>query len=200
MSALDHPRFLAFTIAFAPATDVKTAVRNQLSQWWKRGILDNEYPPNLRPFQLEKEHNPAVKRVFLFEVEAQEPATLIEANLNDGYASLTHMVSGALPDYRFISVRSSSSQDEWPIQEFSLLQNQRQVRFVRTMRETGGWDYWEEGEIQPFEEPQAYKLRSKQDRITRNMIVRYLDQLSINLPLLLSGERARPLAAYVEAS
>ncbi|MEL7019199.1 MAG: hypothetical protein AAGL18_10775 [Pseudomonadota bacterium] len=195
---MEKVNFLAVTIVFAPVEKVKEAVDRQLFLWWK-SVNENENLTERHPFDLEKSVNPKPKKVSLFEVEAQEPAVLIEANLEDGYSSLTHMVSSAMPAYRFVIIRSSAgAKDEWPIQEFVLMQGKKTIRSLRVMKDTSGWEYWEEGKLQSFEEPELYEARVKKERLTREMIVRYTDRLSVNLEAIANGDGYRSVAFYAE--
>jgi len=199
VTILDDIDFLAFSLVFAPSAEVESAVLLHLNKWWKGGVNKVAPTTNMKPFSLEKKHNPSLKKVAIFGIDSDRPVSLIESNINDGYSSLTHMVSSTLPESKCIQILSAPvGRNEWPIEEFGLLQNRRYLRFVRTMLDTGGWEYWEEGQLQPFEEPEIYKKRNKKDRVTRELIVRYLSKLGINLAQIASGEGVQLSAFYTE--
>ncbi len=199
--AIDEIDFLAFTIAFAPPERVIQAVHSQLSRWWKEGLEDLTHVESPMPLHSPKEHNPRSKRVALFELNSSPPAVLIEANLNDGYASLSHMVSKELDRFDFVSIRSRPvGTSEWPIEEFRFLgRGQRDtIRHVWSALDTSGWCFGNEGEVQPFEEPETYGKKAIRDRLTRAQIVRYLGRLGVDLNKVARNENCRLLASLRE--
>ena len=55
------------------------------------------------------------------------------------------------------------------------------IRSVNVSNDVGGWTFEEGGEVQPFEEPEAYKNRKIRDRFTFEMLERYCRALGIEL-------------------
>jgi hypothetical protein len=199
LSAIGRLGFLAFAVVFAPEKSVVEAVHTQLSKWWKGGFEDCIPPRDLRPLQLPKGQNPRSKKVAIFALDA--PAVLIESNLNDGYASLIHMVSAKLDQFEFVKVRSKPvGTDEWPIEEFDLMKGGRNghVRHVWAALDTGGWKYGDTGDLQPFEEPEYYGKRAIKDRLTRSQIVRYLGRLGVDLEAVARNENCRLISYFSE--
>ena len=198
---LDQVDFWAFTIAFAPSQPIVEAVERQLSKWWKRGIEDCKQVHSLAPLHLPKEHNPASKIVAVYEVVSASPATLIESNLNDGYSSLSHMLSRSLTTATFAVIRSKpAGRSEWPIEEFGLI-NESQggyVRHVWAALDSSGWKFGNTGELLRFEEPDRYKKRRIRDRFTRGQIVDFLGQLGFDLRSLTEPDRHRLVRCFAE--
>lgn len=79
--------------------------------------------------------------------------------------------------YRCISVRSSSLEEEWPINELELYEDGERRRFLRAFRDDAKWDFHEMGERLWFEEEDRYRRRRIRDRVDREMLLRYLLQL-----------------------
>lgn len=53
------------------------------------------------------------------------------------------------------------------------------IRTVYSYAADGRWDFNAFGEVQPFEQTQAYTARLKRDRMTREMLIDYLDHFGI---------------------
>ena len=169
-NALDQIDFWAFTIAFGPENLIVDAVESQISKWWKRGFSDPPPADTLAPLRIPKEYNPTSKMGALFELKSAS-GVLIESNLQDGYLSLSHMLSRNLPATRFVIIRSSPvGRSEWPIEEFGLRKESAggYVRHVWVARDSGGWECGDSGKLQDFEEPEYYESRRIRDRLTRD--------------------------------
>jgi hypothetical protein len=57
------------------------------------------------------------------------------------------------------------------------------LNFERTLgvsKEGGRWDFWDEGERLPFEQPESYEAKKVRDRFTIEMLERYLAELGIH--------------------
>jgi hypothetical protein len=48
------------------------------------------------------------------------------------------------------------------------------IRLVRTMRDSGGWEFFQKGELQDFEEKDLYHRRIIRQRLDREAIIRYV--------------------------
>jgi hypothetical protein len=196
MGRLEDQGFLAFTVALAPADRILPAIRNQLARWWSDGIREAAVPTGEAPLLMAKEHNPWRKTVRVFDVEGSSPSTLIEANLEDGYYSLSMMVSEAIPDADFVSIRSAARNEQsQAIQSFHVFRGGRvrEGRLVRTMMESYGWDFFEMGQMLPFEEAAHYSRRLKKERVTRPLIARSCKAMGFDLEQILLGAGVRPL-------
>ncbi len=198
---LDEIDFWAFTVAFGPENLIVDGVEKQLSKWWKGGIADCPNAADLAPLRLPKEYNPRSRLVALYELQSPSSAIMIESNLNDGYSSLSRMLSRNLPNTRFIVVRSKPvGRSEWPIEEFGLMQESKggYIRHVWVALDTSGWKAGDSGELQDFEEPEYYKKRWKRDRLTRGQIVRYLGRLGVDVGSLADPDGYRLIRCFTD--
>jgi hypothetical protein len=55
------------------------------------------------------------------------------------------------------------------------------IRHVAVFNDVSGWTFDEDGEVQPFEEPENYERRRIRDRFTSEMLERYCRALGIEL-------------------
>ena len=51
------------------------------------------------------------------------------------------------------------------------------IRLVRTMRDSDGWEFFQKGEVQSFEETDLYDKRIIRQRLDREAIIRYLQRI-----------------------
>jgi hypothetical protein len=56
-----------------------------------------------------------------------------------------------------------------------------QERYVCTMNDGGKWAFFNQGQLQPFERPERYKMRRIRDRFTPQMLEEYCAALGIQL-------------------
>jgi hypothetical protein len=70
-----------------------------------------------------------------------------------------------------IAVRSSTQEDEWPLNEFIAYESNQQRRVVRVMKDSPRWDFYTAGEPLPFEDPGAYTARRVRDRFQREALL-----------------------------
>lgn len=76
--------------------------------------------------------------------------------------------------YEVASVRSTTSKVEYPINEFVVHKDNQIQRFVRAMRDSPKWEFYEQGEPLAFENSQKYKERLIKNRLVREDIFLYL--------------------------
>jgi len=77
----------------------------------------------------------------------------------------------------FISVRSTAPDHSNPVNEFAIHAGKetKAFRWVRAMAGELHWEFHAEGEPLPFENIQAYKARRIRDRLTREMLLTYME-------------------------
>lgn len=73
-----------------------------------------------------------------------------------------------------VAVRSSTKEDESPINEFITYASNQRQRVVRAMKDSPRWDFYTEGAPLPFENPGAYTARYVRDRLQREALLDYL--------------------------
>ncbi len=102
--------------------------------------------------------------------------TVFMGNFRDG---LSHMVFASSPDnsYTWINVRIYDDPD-YPGCVFDYYSDHRNIlRRVMACKDEQGWDFAQEGSIQPFENPGYYERRLKKDRLNRQIITEYMERL-----------------------
>lgn len=55
------------------------------------------------------------------------------------------------------------------------------IRYLSVSNDVRGWSFSESGDVQPYEEPDAYKQRRIQERFTIQMLERYCRALGVEL-------------------
>lgn len=199
---LEDLDFWAFTVAFGTSQSIANAVESQLAEWWKNGIDDYLGYGSLAPLQLQKEYNPASKIVAVYAVDSASPVTLVETNLNDGYSSLSRMLSRRLPTTTFAVVRSKPvGRSEWPVEEFGLINESSGgfIRHVCAALDSGGWIFENSGGLLGFEQPEQYRRRRISDRFTRVHIVEFLGHLGLDIFSLANPECYKLVKCLSEA-
>jgi hypothetical protein len=74
-----------------------------------------------------------------------------------------------------VSIRSSTQDDEWPINEFIVYESNELRRCVRAMKDSSRWDFYTQGVPLNFENEEAYTSRRLRDRIERESLLRYVE-------------------------
>lgn len=73
-----------------------------------------------------------------------------------------------------VTARSSTRDDESPINEFIAYESNQRRRVVRAMKDSPRWDFYTEGEPLHFEDQNAYTARRVRDRLPREAVLGYL--------------------------
>jgi hypothetical protein len=55
------------------------------------------------------------------------------------------------------------------------------LRTVMACKDEEGWDFVQEGPVQPFENPDYYARRMKKDRLNREIITEYMEKLGFSI-------------------
>ena len=76
--------------------------------------------------------------------------------------------------HRVVQVRITSASEEYPINEFISFSSGKMQRIVRAMRDSPRWQFYAEGEVQPYENVSAYTARKIKDRLVRETVLQYL--------------------------
>jgi hypothetical protein len=66
------------------------------------------------------------------------------------------------------------------------------------MRECNRWKFGSLGAVRSFEEPESYSRRAIKDRLTRAMILRYVERIGVDLEAVLREGAYTPLACFTE--
>lgn len=76
-----------------------------------------------------------------------------------------------------VAVRCSPPNDENAINEFAWYENKQLRRFVRAMKDSPRWTFYERGEVLAFEHTDKYKSKLIRQRLTREMVLQYVTAL-----------------------
>jgi hypothetical protein len=74
-----------------------------------------------------------------------------------------------------VSIRSTTQDDEWPINEFIVYESNELRRCVRAMKDSSRWDFYTQGAPLNFENEAAYQARRLRDRIQRESLLGYVE-------------------------
>lgn len=75
----------------------------------------------------------------------------------------------------YVSVRTSTADREFPINEFDYHERGERRRFVRAFRDYPNWEFLQIGAPLPFEQTSKYNKRKIRDRLCREDILSYLE-------------------------
>ncbi len=168
----------AFSILDCPLSRARKAILEQASAWKRPLVFERETVRDVRPI-LDSPDGPARppelrKAILLSEVEGPNgKKTLFVSSVADGYSSMVYMVSSKVPGIH-VSIQISRSSIQYPRNALTALQAEECVRVVYAMRDTNRWEFFQNGTPMPFEDVSLYSARLKRNRVTPEIISRYL--------------------------
>jgi len=114
-----------------------------------------------------------------------EPATTVEGtvmlvNYQDGWYTMVNILAGELAS-KVIKVTSSRDDETYPVTFVTVWEDGKEKRIVRSMLDGDRWEFFEQGEIQDFEEPEYYRRRRIASRFNRQILIEYMKKLGIDL-------------------
>jgi hypothetical protein len=77
--------------------------------------------------------------------------------------------------YPGVSVRSTTQEVDWPINEFVTYQGGAEQRVVRVMKDSPRWNFFQRGEPLPFEAQTPYAAKRVRDRFQREALLAYVE-------------------------
>lgn len=169
---------LSPTIVGAASEAVEDAVQLVLSR-----IAPGKYKRVDGPFQIDQVYQiePSAGAAHLFRLAVYAPTSapdtsVILTNLADGWHSLSGLVAKELkrPQIQIVSTQEAA---EYPQNLFEYWLDGESARKVMVMRDTDQWVFFEEGVPQEFEETSVYSRKIKKQRLTRDLLLRYLAKL-----------------------
>jgi hypothetical protein len=178
MNILDHFEDFRFSILPCDMQTARQGIRAQ-SAIWGRSINERDtVVRDIRPIYLSvdgPEHLPAIHVGILLSGVGQgkNAKTLFVSSVADGYASMVMMLSAKIPGI-FVSIRVSKSDTPYPCNELSARSNGKWIRTARALLDSGGWEFFQEGDPLPFEDVSHYSARMKKKRVTPEIIEEYL--------------------------
>ena len=109
-------------------------------------------------------------RVVFFAPEAVPRRTVMFASASDGWPSLAYVLGlrlqGAVIDFAL-----SSAHNPWPRNAFDLSRGGKRVRHISAMKDDPRWVFWQQGDVLPEEDAEAYDRRLVRDRFNREGVV-----------------------------
>lgn len=112
--------------------------------------------------------------LLLWSPRSQPDLTAFMPHVQAGDYFVTAQASWKLKS-TYVSVRSTTQNEEWPINEFDCYERGEQRRFVRAFRDSPRWDFHEIGEPLEFENVEKYQRRRIRDRFCREDLIAYLE-------------------------
>lgn len=188
MMTLDDFSFLPITFFTQRLDAIRVVLVDEVSPKW--GNCSVRVGPLRMPFKGAPKPGGAhdVDSVF-FTTSAAPGYTILLANLEDGWSSLGFAISKHLPG-RVFQCALATLDEEYPMNAIYILEDGKNIRCVRAMKDYPRWDFFETGERQPFENPAYYTRRYIRDRLNREIMVEYLEKLGIHIrdPLFWQAE------------
>ena len=181
---------IAWSLGFiqAPLSEVVAAWerwQDSLEQLYERETLRDkpllEQLARLPP--LESPHT----RRLLVATDSGWTAYFDNALLGGDPAPWVGVLSEQLTCRGVIATHIPPAQYAYPATQFELLgpEGTPSLRYVRTVAagifDSGRWSFEERGDVQPFEEAERYERARIRERLTREMLVRYLAALTIRV-------------------
>jgi hypothetical protein len=175
-----YERF-SFSIIPCSLGVARTAILAQSAAWGKPLSVDRATVRDIRPIFNSPDgpaHPPAVRKaILLSEVVGPEGVkTLFVSSVADGYSSMVYTISGNIPGLH-LSVQISRLSIEYPRNAMMAIKGQEDVRVVYSMRDGNSWEFFERGRALHIEQIEFYKARRKRDRLTPEIIDRYISNL-----------------------
>lgn len=175
-----YPRF-AFTLIPGGVDQVRGAIVAVAGEWGKKFAVDQSFRRDVRAIYdspTGPDYPPAIHiGILISEVPGREgPRTAFVSSVADGYLSLIHRASTIIPGAH-LSFSISRSTEKYPRNALTAIQGGEQVRTVSSMLDTGAWEFFEKGDPLTFEIAAYYAAWRKRDRLTPEIIAKYLDTL-----------------------
>ncbi len=179
---LGKTRFLSFTMADLPVDQLDIVMSNVLSR-----IARDRFRRSEGNFFLSRiyEGEPLRGGAHLFKVViysslVAQNRSIIITNLADGWNSLAHLVAREHNCFQ-IQIISTLLDVLFPINRFEVWRSGVSVRSVLAMRDTDEWKFFQKGEPEFFEDKNYYNTKLKKNKLNREIIVRYIERIGINI-------------------
>jgi hypothetical protein len=116
------------------------------------------------------------QRVVFWEPRIRPGTTAFMGAFDDGMSHSIWSLSRHSP-WTWINVRIYDN-GEYPGCFFDYYADNRKVlRRLMACKDEEGWDFGQEGPVQPFENPDYYARRLKKDRLNREIVTEYMERL-----------------------
>jgi hypothetical protein len=116
------------------------------------------------------------QRVVFWEPRIHPGKTAFMGAFHDGMSHSVFSLSPGSP-YTWVNVRLYDD-PAYPGCFFDYYADHRKVlRRLMACKDEEGWDFAQQGQIQPFENPDYYSRRAKKDRLNREIVTEYMEKL-----------------------
>jgi hypothetical protein len=179
MTTLNDFEFLPITFFSQSLEAIRDVLVNQiLPKWGHCSVSSGSFR---LPFEREPQYSGThdVDAVF-FTTRAAPGYIAFMANLQDGWSSLAHVISAQLPG-RVLVCALAMPTHAYPANSMHILEGGETMRLVRAMKDDPRWEFYEEGEVQTFENAAYYTRRYTRDRVNHQIMVEYLNKLGIRI-------------------
>jgi hypothetical protein len=175
---IDPRRFLSATIIGSPLSDVDEVLRRIFDETIRDGMMRSQAALDI---DLIYGLAPPPGGAHLYKTVVYVPrlvpnVSILIANLRDGWSSLSYLVSKKLGKFQ-LQIISTEDGVEYPQNKFEVWRAGTSARSVMAMRDSDKWVFYQRGETECFEEPQLYSKRRISERLTREILIRYLQSL-----------------------
>ncbi len=168
-------RFLSLTVINTPCDQVIAAIEKILLRWSSADCFKKSLAP-LDLYSLYEVEPPSggahFFKVVVFKPGVSSSITVVITNRSDGWNSLSDALSESLKCFQIQAV-SSKDGDEYPIHRFQVWRDGISSRIVQALRDSDKWQFYDEGKIENFENPNHYKHRRISDRLSREILIEY---------------------------
>ena len=118
--------------------------------------------------------------VVIFSPVSNLGLTVFWSNLQDGWYTLINKINNKL-ECSIFRIGLSSDNVKYPFSMLELYENGCSKRFVRNMLDGKKWEFFQEGEILPFENRDNYNKKKISSRFDRKLLLEYLTALGFDL-------------------
>lgn len=125
-------------------------------------------------------YNPPISKAIIYSPIATPGRTVLLTNLRDGWASLAIRL-GNVVGCDCIRINTTRADVEYPLNRFAVMRDGVDIRYVHSMLDSDKWVFFEEGEVQPFEDAKQYKKRKIRDRLTRDLVFEYFSRMGFDI-------------------
>ena len=170
-----HERdFLAITCIKSKVGDVRDDIEAILEKCKITELLETNFIHPEQPF------TPPHKAVVLWEPIGKKSHTIFMANFSDGWFTLANIL-GVRFKHELYRLRISDPKSEWPVWSFEYFLEGKEVRVIQVLKDDPSWEFYERGDILPFENLGYYKRRIIKERFNKDILIEYMKAVGWDL-------------------
>ena len=178
-----HFSFCVMSHIRASLDVVRTGIDFCLNRFGVIAEFDKSIEPlNLGSVYVDRPPAGSVHRIVLvaYAPMASTDSTVVVVNLEDGWSSLIQCVSSRVSGEHLL-LQLGSSVMTYPRVAFERFVGGRLERTVAVWKEEDRWQFWNEGQVQNWENTEAYRNRSIKSRLTCDALIAGLKSISIDI-------------------